>query len=555
MLRLTNTNRRPTTSSGKSTTSSTATSRMTRQRAVEIARKIETIELLSKGVQAACRKNPADAKRIAGLIYNVGNGKNLPRRISQKQLQQFAAAVDAKKPEKMLRQIVFPLEQKPVKILIPEVTPIANVANTVGKVDAGSSSQQIKSPESGRSKKYNSNQQAKKTAETSAVNQHARRKGTIWAELSREQERQAKQEANNLKLQKRQKQQALRRQLEAQQQEKEAAKQSERQQQQAHSKSITDDVNKWQAEQQEERAALKRKEEALVLDIQGQRQARRQTLERQRKAKAEEERAVVASIEEKKREAAMAEVQRRHYKLAAARAQREENERLQAAKMELERQQKEEAALLGRKYCAEVDAKERARAEALRRKAAAVEAKMRRYEQGHRDIDARAAENERRAAEEQARRAAAAAADESWRIAALHRAARDQREALARQTQVRRQLREQAAAVEAKQAAEFLASERAQQKAREDGEMAQRRAAKLQQSRWLAAQLEEKKRRADNPLAQADISRTELAINRRLLKHVVAATDENSTASRGAGAGIGGIYQEVVLESETGREE
>lgn len=501
---------------------------------MEIARKIETISALSKGIQSAARKSPADAKRIANMIYAIGEGKKLPSRISPRCLVDFAKAADAKRSTTELREILYPEQQ----------------AERIAKAQAERQSmarvQSAKPP--------NDNQEAEPQSQTNQLSaperyapaqaRHHAHNNTVWAELSRVQEDQARCEAATEKTKKREAQAALRKQLEKQKREKENRKMHEKLQEVARAQRVVQDVQNYEKEQQEERENEKRRHMSLGQDLKGQRDERRGVLERERRAKAQEEKRVVESIERKKKEDATSDELNRQQQLAQFRKQNAENERLQQWKKDQKRQQRVEAAALGKKYCDEVEAKEKKREQELRDKAAQVQKKMQRYTQGQKDVDMRALENERRAAVEMEKRERAVVADEQNRVEKLRKAATDQRRALAQQTQMRRAMREQRMVQDKKQAADFLSSERRQMQQRVDSEARRRQQSKLQQSKWLAEQLREKKERQSNPLKQADISRTELAMNKRLLATVAATARSEVVRER-----VGQYVQEVALSS------
>jgi len=487
---------------------------MTKERAMGIARKIETIATLSKGIQTTTRKNPADSKIIATLLYNIGGKNDLPKDISKRNLVDFAKAFDAQRPAAELREILFPAEktQRVAKERELEHEHQQQALDRTAKLQRSSNQEK---PSQG-------NQLSAPEQYAPAKARHQAHNNTVWAELSRVQEEQARVEELGQKKKKREAQAALRKQLEKQKKEKEAYKLREKMQEDERAQRVVKDVQLWQNEQKQERENEKRRHATLEKDLKSQRDELRRNLDKQRRAKAEEERQAVESIERQKQEAATAEERRRQQQLEQFKKQNRENERLQQWKKEQKQKQRKEAAILGKKYCDEVEAKEQQREQELRRKAEEVQHKMERYTQGRKDVDMRAIENERRAAIEQMKREEAMNAEEQRRVAKLQKAAADQRQALAQQTQTRRAMREQSKLREKQQARDFLTSERQQMQQRVEGEARKRQQSKLQQSKWLAEQLREKKQMQSDPLNQADISRTELSMNKRLLATVAA---------------------------------
>lgn len=492
---------------------------MSREKAVSIARKIETLSTLSKAIQSAShgRKSPEEAKRFANVIFKLLRPPQTLN-ISTKVLVELINAVDAQRPIAELRGILYPQERA------------AQIAKQQQRERASLVNKKPAEPmEASNNREENANQVSNQD-KSGATSEHNKRSNTLWAAMARQQEDEARAELEREKTEKRRAQAELRGGLAKQKREKEEQVRRAKMQEREQAKRVSDDVHAWEKEQQEEWAKGKQREQALVLDIQNQRQERRSVLQKERTEKELNDKRIMQMIEKREQEEREEEQHRKQQILAQAVKQKQENERLQHKKVEDRIREREEAGELGRKYSQEVERKEKQRHLDLKLKSDEVQRKMTRYTQGNKDVDMRAIENERRAAVEQAARDRKMVQEEERRVAALKKAAQEQRDALGKQVAMRRAMRNQKKQEDLKFSEKFLTSERVAMTQRNEGEALRRQQAKLQQSKWLTEQLHEKKMMNNNILHQADVSRHEIAMNRGLLQKV--ATKSNAEVVR-----------------------
>jgi hypothetical protein len=468
-----------------------------KEKALRMQQKIQALEVLSRRCQLLCKKNASDSKQYASTIYKHLLQVRKPwKQVQDGDLRKLCKQIDSHQP----LQLGNPAPKEPWM-----------KKKTVETLNMRALNK----------KPQNNNQEE----EEDRMNQQEDAKD-LWTaiELARAEEERLQKE--HQKKQRDAQRERQKRDLHRQNQEHEASKQKQKQQKEAELKNIMRDVEAYREEERKIVETKQQAEKKLYQDLVQQKEAFRwKAKEQKQKQKREEDRWLkdLAWHEQRKAQQDLDDQEKEHEEW---KHQNTENERLGQLKKKQREADLREAQALQEVYIRTEEANDRRREKALEDRSAAVMAKMNRFSTkgaGKQESELER-EIEARANAEQQRRNKMKDADEKRRVREAERRLSENNKVVARQVEERRIKRALEHQQQQEQARKFTCDEEEARAERERNETSRRKTSQLQQKKWLAAQVNEKREKANGVLELTDMTMTELKLNKQLLAATVSRT-------------------------------